>query len=98
MQTTLRSAEFSRPLCNSNTVVIGSSGHIEPKAPEKTGALQKLRQHEWNCGHRASVVECGCPFCRFSFDGTFGWHFHRTACRAQLTGVDGMSTLSLHDR
>src|SRR6266704_447952 len=42
------------------------------KAPEKTGALHKLRQSKRLLA-RASVVECGCPsmsFCRFSFGGT----------------------------
>src|SRR5258708_14923973 len=39
----------------------------EPKAPEKTGALQKLRQTRVCFESRASVVEqCGgWPFCRF---------------------------------
>src|SRR5437588_11183745 len=37
-----------------------------PKAPEKTGALQKLRHFERP--RIASVLDCGCPsmsFCRF---------------------------------
>src|SRR6266567_1599075 len=37
------------------------------KAPERTGALQKLRQYRGACEPRASVMECGCPFCRFWF-------------------------------
>src|SRR5882672_9916764 len=41
----------------------------KPKAPEKTGALQKLRLSRARIT-RASVMECGCPFCRFSFGGT----------------------------
>jgi len=38
---------------------------LHPKAPEKTGALQKLRQYRGVCEPRASVLDC--PFCRFLF-------------------------------
>src|SRR2546425_791826 len=40
---------------------------VDGKAPEKTSALPKLRHFRGVCGPRTSVVECGCPFCRFGF-------------------------------
>src|SRR5437879_2634913 len=63
------------------------------KAPEKTGALQKLRQYRGMGVPRASVMECGCSFCPLcplrvrSSQSFYGQHYPRSLCASLLVSA-----------
>src|SRR2546421_5772354 len=61
----LAPASWSAAVFSAAFELLGLDMSVGSKAPEKTGALQKLRQYGAVCEPRASVMECGSLFCRF---------------------------------